>query len=441
MKARLTPIFFREGKTEKFASQIAILADLLTADAEFLKPIGLGDPIPECEAVVFPEILGEAYRNAAAFRAIDKPILIVTSEFATVSTWDWEIMDFLRSKGVATIAPYNLDQTRRVCRILIARRRMAGVKFIIFQDDPGEGFQPDIFKSFYWWEEESDHGLRDKFGLTIERRSYRDLGKKAMGIPDQRAKKEWKQWDLPAASDVAEVMILNAAKLYLAVKEEIGDDESIGGVGINCLNESHFCNTTPCLAWNMFFEREGLLWACEGDTRTLATKYMLYHSLVKPIMMTNFYPFLMGQAALKHEGIPAFPEVVDDPENHVLLAHCGYFGLIPQRMSSEWIMRPKVLGIVHEDSHVIDARFPPGDVTVAKVDAALERIMVIEGHLKGYVQYPGSDCRNGGILRVPDGHRLMNEIVSHHQLVMPGSHARDISLVAKIFGFEMTTLS
>ena len=36
-------------------------------------------------------------------------------------------------------------------------------------------------------------------------------------------------------------------------------------------------------------------------------------------MMTNLYPFLMGQAALAHERIPHFP-AVDEPENHILAA-------------------------------------------------------------------------------------------------------------------------
>ena len=45
-----------------------------------------------------------------------------------------------------------------------------------------------------------------------------------------------------------------------------------------------------------------------------------------------------------------------------------------------------------------------GDVTVVKLDAAMEKIMCVKGQLKGYVQYgKESDVRNGGILRVPDG--------------------------------------
>ena len=54
-------------------------------------------------------------------------------------------------------------------------------------------------------------------------------------------------------------------------------------------------------------------------------------------MMTNLYPFLMGEAALKHERIPYFPEM-PDPQNHILVAHCGFFGVVPQSFATEWTL-------------------------------------------------------------------------------------------------------
>ena len=99
--------------------------------------------------------------------------------------------------------------------------------------------------------------------------------------------------------------------------------------GINCLNESAFSNTTPCLAWSLLYQERDLIWGCEGDTVSMLTKFILHRSLRVPIVMTNLYPFLMGQAALEHERIPAFPEV-DEPDDYVLAAHCGYLGVVPQ---------------------------------------------------------------------------------------------------------------
>ena len=50
-------------------------------------------------------MLGEAYRRVDEFKAIQAPILVVTSEFATVSMWDWEINRYLALEGVRVIAP------------------------------------------------------------------------------------------------------------------------------------------------------------------------------------------------------------------------------------------------------------------------------------------------------------------------------------------------
>ncbi len=436
MKARLAPAYFTRERTEKFSLQLAALKNTLSDNVEWLEPFALGGRLPECEAVIFPEIVGEAYRMADAFAAFNVPILIITSEFATVSMWDWEVIDFLRSKSVRVIAPYNEEQAVFICRALSVKRRMRNTKFLVFQDDPGEGFQPAIFKSFYWWEPECIRSLKAKFGLTVEKRSIRELGKHAASIPDSEAHREWAGHSYPASDDFTTEMAIHATKLYLAIKKEIGSESSIGGVGTNCLNESGSCTSTPCLAWDILYKEQGLLWACEADIQTLATKFLLHECIDTPLMMTNIYPFLMDMAALKHEGIPGFPEIVDNPENHLLLAHCGYFGLIPRSMSSSWTLRPPVLGIVNETSHVFDARFPVGNITLAKINASHTRLSAVEARLKGYVQYPGSDCRNGGIVEVPDGRKFINNLFSHHQIVMVGKQAEKIDLLRRIFDLE-----
>ena len=128
------------------------------------------------------EVLGDAYRRLDGFKAIKVPILVVTSEFGTLSMWDWEILAWLRAEGVHAIAPYELAQARRVCAALQARRELAGGKFIVYQDDPGEGMQAPIFKRFYWWEDECSQRILDRFGLTIEKRSFRELGARAKAI-------------------------------------------------------------------------------------------------------------------------------------------------------------------------------------------------------------------------------------------------------------------
>ena len=144
----------------------------------------------------------------------------------------------------------------------------------------------------------------------------------------------------------------------------------------------------------------------------------------------------MGQAALKHERIEAFPDVAE-PENHVLVAHCGYLGVVPTSFSTEWALKSKVLAIVDENATAIDARMPTGDITLAKLHPTLDTMTVVEGTLEDYVQYPGSDCLNGGVIRGTDGRRLMNTLSSHHYLLMTGHHRVDIELLARIFEFEI----
>jgi hypothetical protein len=441
MKAVLAPIYFKRDKTDKFERQIKAIVEQMSDFVILSDPVALGESIPlDADAVVFPEILGEAYEHAENFQAISIPILVLTSEFMTISMWDWEIMNFLRGKGVSVLAPYNKEQSQTICRSLALKKSLHETTFLIFQDNPGEGFQPDIFKCFYWWGSECTELLHKRLGITIERRSLEELGKQEHATSDEEADNELATWDFPREKSLEDNSLRAAAKYYLAVKKAIAGRTDIKAIGSNCLNESRYSSSTPCIAWNLFYERQHLLWACEGDTLSLATKFLLHHILDVPVMMTNIYPVLMGMAALKHEGIPSFPEILEEPENHILLAHCGYFGLAPQSFCASWCARSPVLGIVDKQAHVLDVRYPVGPITMVKLDATIEKLMVIEGELKGYVQYPGSDCRNGAIVHVPDGHKLMRDIYSHHQILIPGHHKHMIEMFAPVFGLTIEAL-
>ena len=435
MNARLVPVYFDPGRDQDFDKQLSVLRNLLADCAEILPPVALGRPLPEADAVVFPQLLGEAYRRVEDFRAIGLPILIVTSEFGTLSMWDWEIICYLKSHGVETIGPYNLEQAKGVCRALRVKRELPNTRFLVYQDNPGEGAQASIFKRFYWWEDECTERMREHFGVGIVKKSFRELGALAKDIPDRAAEEVRKDREVPI-DGVSPRALLSAIKLYLAVKQDLEADPAIRAVGMNCLNESHFSDTTPCLAWSLLLEEKQYLWGCEADTLSMLTKYVLYHALGVPVMMTNLYPFLMGQAALKHEHIPDFPRV-DEPENYILVAHCGYMGVIPRPFATEWTLRPKVLAIVDDNATAIDARLAEGKITLVKLHPTLREMTVAEGTLTGYVQFPGSDCRNGGVIKVRDGRRLMRELASHHYVLTNGHNLADIQLVAKIFGLEV----
>lgn len=437
MKARLLPLYFA-GMDDEFDIQLAILKEMLADEAEFLEALPLGSPLPEAEAIIFPQLLGEAYRRLEEFKQIDLPILTVTSEFGTVLMWDWEIASYLREEGMNIIAPYSLEQTKKACRALSVKRELRHTKFLVYQDNPGAGFQASIFKRFYWWEDECTQRMMEKFGVTIIKKSFKEMGAAAKAIPDATAEAVWEKWQWGTA--VSTPQLLSAIKIYITVKQELEKDPTIRGVGINCLNESHFSDTTPCLAWSMLYQEMGLIWGCEADTMSMITKYLLHKSLGMPIMMTNLYPFLMGQAALKHERIPNFPKVSGNPDDHILAAHCGYLGVVPPPFSTEWTLRSKVLAIVDENATAIDARLPEGKMTLAKLHPTLNKLTITEGELTGYAQYPDSDCLNGAVLRVPDGRHMLKTLSSHHYLLMTGHHLADIEMLAQLFEIEIEQL-
>jgi L-fucose isomerase-like protein len=270
----------------------------------------------------------------------------------------------------------------------------------------------------------------------VIKKSFRELGAAAQAISDADADQTWAERKLPT-DGLSSRAIRSAVKVYLAVRRDLDADPSIRAAGINCLNESHFSDTTPCLAWNMLYHERRLIWGCEADTMSMITKYILHKSLEAPIMMTNLYPFLLGSAALKHERIKSFPDVASEPENHVLVAHCGYMGVIPHSFCTEWTLRKKVLAIVDDNASAIDARLPIGDVTLAKLHSAMDKLTVAEGELTGYAQFADSDCLNGGIIKVRDGRKFMNALASHHYLVLVGHQLVDIQFLGRVFGLSI----
>jgi hypothetical protein len=433
MKARLVPLYFKSGMDAEFKAQLETVTAFLKDEAEILPPAALGSKLPEADACLFPQLIGDAFKQLAQLKALGMPLIMMTSEFGTVAMWDWEIVSLLVAEGAKVFTPYTLEQAKVACRALGSRRALRDTTFLVFQDNPGEGMQASIFKRFYWWEDESSERMRSRFGLRIEKRSFKKLGADAKLIPDVQADAVLRA--RPVSCSAGQKAQRSAAKMYLAIKAEIAGDPRIRGAGINCLNESMHSDTTPCLAWDYLLEDSGLLWACEADTSSLLTEYIVRESLGGTIMMSNVYPFLMGMAALKHEKIASFPDIAE-PEHHALVAHCGYFGLLPRAFSTDWKLEPKVLAIVDDNATAINARLPLGPVTLSKLDPHIKRLQILPSVLESYAEYPGSDCRNGGIVRVRDGYALMDRLYSHHQIFTIGDRSVDLKIAAKAYGLE-----
>jgi len=434
----LAALYLDHEPTEPFHRQLDHLKRVLDGYVTWTDPVHIDQPVgEEVDAVIVPDLNGLAYRMVESFRRIDHPILVITSEFGTVSMWDWEIRDHLRRRGVDTIAPTSLAESHDVCRALAVKSQMRNGSMLAYQDDLGAGMQPDIFKRFYWWEDECVGLVAEKLGVTVEHRSFRELAARAAAVPEARVDEAWQRWEgrIPIL-DLSPTARLEAMRLYVALNDELDEAGEVIAAGINCLNESATSLTTPCLAWNLLFEDRGIMWGCEADLTSMLTEYVVHKSLDVPVMMSNLYPFLLGDAALKHERIPYFPDV-DEPENHILVAHCGFFGVVPQSFATQWALKPKVLGIVGEDAHAIDARIAEGATTIVKLTSTLDTLAVAPAELTMFAQYDNSDCLNGAVLRVADGYQFVERLPSHHMILASGDITRRLDVITPVLDLDV----
>src|SRR5665647_2591427 len=288
-------------------------------------------------------------------------------------------------------------------------------------------------------------GARPTMGGRADRRSQAastlasdTAAARAAAVSDARVEAAWDRLSArPPIVGLAPRGRADALRLYVALGDELDETGDVIAAGINCLNESATSPTTPCLAWNLLFEERGLMWGCEADLTSMITKTLVHKSLKVPVMMTNLYPYLMGQAALKHERIPFFPRVDSEPENHVLVAHCGFFGVVPQSFATEWTLRPRVLEIVDPNANVIDARFAEGSTTIVKIASDMKTLTVAPSVLTGYHQFKNSDCLNGAVLRVEDGYRFVENLPSHHAILATGDLVRRLEVMSSVLGLDV----
>ena len=230
MKAKLVPIYFKTADDPDFSAQLRKLHELLSDEAEILEPLHLGAKLPETDGVIFPQMLGEAYRELDKIKKLPQPLMIVTSEFGTVSMWDWEINSYLTAKGVKVIGPTNLENTKQVCRAFALKRQLKHSKLLVFQDNPasGGGKQDEIFKRFYWWEPECINAIEKKYGVSIVKKSFKKMAEDARAISDESAQKVWEQRRANTpVGNITSRAILSAVKTYMAVKRELDQDPDI----------------------------------------------------------------------------------------------------------------------------------------------------------------------------------------------------------------------
>lgn len=426
MKAVLVPIRFTQTSQESFNARLALLKELFAEEAEFLAPVKPGQPLPAADAAIVPFLSAEVYRTAGELKAVSLPILGISSPYGARSMWDWEQASYLKAEGVELYTPHDIELARVLIRALKTKRAMQTARFIIWQDEAQQGF--------YWYEDECTRRIRERFGLEILYFRYSELCETARAIPDAAARQVARE-KVFLKEDVRGSRLLSAIKLYMVMQTQIDQLDNVAGIGCNCLNESRFTDTSPCLAFALLHRERNIKVVCEADTISLLTEYIVEETIGKASFSTNIYPFLMGPAAVKHEKISDFPKV-ECPEDHALLVHCGYCGLIPESIASTWVLRPAVLGMLDENAVMIDAEIPHGDITLVRLHSSFDRWLLSPAALTGYARYPGSDCRCGGVIRLRDGYEFMEHVYSHHITVLPGKHVPHLRNVGRLIGLQ-----
>lgn len=435
MKAKMVPVRFRSGNDEKFYGVLNALKQLYAAEVEFLEPVMAGEALPDADGVLLPNMEADVYTDAQALGAYRHlPLVVLTTKFGVSLMFDWEAVAYLKHGGFQVHNPHSVELAKTVFGALALRRAMKQQKFLIFQDTPGDGLIPEQFKIFYWWNEQCTNDIYKKFGITIVRKPFKALGEQAKAILDEKARAELARWNFPH-ENVPERALLGSIKLFMALRDEVDAEGGVAAVGVNCLNEAYDSDTTPCLAYSLLYKERGVLWGLESDTSALMTQYLFGSVMDCAAFTTNIYPFLSGMPALSHEKIQSFPQV-EDPDDHALLVHCGFLGCsLCQKHATRWVLKPPVLGwLVGENSTAIDADVALGDITLCKLHGDFSGVQLQKAVLEKYVQYEGSDCRNGGLIRVADGYRMMKKICSHHVVVLAGKRANQLRAVAEIFG-------
>lgn len=438
--AKMVPLRFSSTADEDYKKVMSALTEIYQDEMEVMDAVLLGEEIPdEADAVLIPVMWTDVYINMELFlKTIHKPIVVITTVFGVSLMFDWESAAYLKQHGFKVFNPHSVELAKTIFKALALKRNMKSQKYLIFQDSPGDGpWVPEQFKIFYWWNQECTRDIEEKFGISIVRKSYQELCKNARAISDEEAARELERWDF-AREGVTNKALLESIKMFLQLRHEVDLEGNVAVCGVNCINEANAAEVTPCLAWNLLYRDRGVMWCIESDTSAVTTQYIMASTIDAACFTTNIYPFLSGMPALSHEKIQSFPEV-EAPDDHALLVHCGYLGCaVNQKHATKWTLRPSVLAwLFGEDSTAIDAEVGTGDITMCKLSLDFSKLQMIRADLEKYVQYPGSDCRNGGLIKVDDGYRLMEKIASHHVIVLTGKRSSQMKAVALVFDFNM----
>lgn len=79
-------------------------------------------------------------------------------------------------------------------------------------------------------------------------------------------------------------------------------------------------------------------------------------------------------------------------------------------------------------------KLPVSDMVLAKINSSFYKITVIPGEIEKFVQFPNTDSLNATLLHDQKGEKVMEELPSHHRMIIVGKQKAKIVQIAKVFG-------
>jgi hypothetical protein len=100
----------------------------------------------------------------------------------------------------------------------------------------------------------------------------------------------------------------------------------------------------------------------------------------------------------------------------------------------KWKTMPKVPAIVNEKAAMAGRELPVSDMVLAKINPPFDKITVIPSEIEKFVQFPNTDSLNATLLHDQKGEKVMEELPSHHRMIIVGKQKAKIVQIAKDFG-------
>jgi L-fucose isomerase-like protein len=234
---------------------------------------------------------------------------------------------------------------------------------------------------------------KERWGVTFKNIELSNLYNKVENVSLDSAKNTAESFrnNAVGCKEVSEADILEASKVYLALKELVLENK-LDAMTLKCFDLIEKINTTGCMALSLL-NNENFISGCEGDCQAIFSMYLLK-------ILTGETPFM------------ANPSLIDVVKNEVILAHCT----IATSMVEEYTIRS------HFESRLsvgIQGKLKNEDITVFKCGGSdLSSYFVSKGKILDNPDSPNR-CRTQIRIKLNQNvnYFFQNPIANHHIII------------------------